>query len=89
MTIGAWRDRAACAQRKGTLDPSLPGIPGRFTARVAAQYCEGCPVIAACAADARENGDIGVVRAGIYIAGTESYQRTDIKRKLERIARDG
>lgn len=42
-------------------------MTGRRRRVVARDYCHGCPVVALCAADAVENRDEGIIRAGVYI----------------------
>ena len=86
--IPEWHERAECAAHG--CDPSLEGTPPRYRARVAAEYCAGCPVMAQCAGEALRNVDTGVVRAGVFIDNSNGrYHRPEKRRQLEAIAEAG
>lgn len=86
--IPEWHERAECAAHG--CDPSLEGTPPRYRARVAAEYCAGCPVMAQCAVEALRNVDTGVVRAGVFLdAYNGRYHRPVKRRQLEAIAEAG
>lgn len=79
-----WGHRAACAGRTSP-DPSLEGVPYHRRRAVARDYCQGCPVMAQCAADAVEHRDRGIIRGGIYISDGDRQFRA-ARRTLRWIA---
>jgi len=63
--------------------------------RIAEELCEGCPVLAECAADVLENNNIGLVRAGLWFPcppkdcppGKEARERELYRRAAPALAR--
>lgn len=60
-----WWNRAKChGENPDDYDLGLTRAPNKDYA--ARKLCEGCPVIAECAADVLENNNYGMVRAGMW-----------------------
>ena len=83
----AWKRRGACAiaVRRGEVDPDAffpsagdPGEVRRACARAQA-YCERCPVLAECLADALATGDDYGVRGGV-----PGHQRVRMRQEIRR-----
>ena len=63
-----WWNRAKCkGDNPDRYDLNLDrSIRRDEKGRIAEELCEGCPVLAECAADVLENNNIGLVRAGLW-----------------------
>lgn len=84
-----WRDQAKCGGQQ-VPDPTLPDEPSNDKQRIAAIYCDGCPVIAECARDALETHTSGIIRAGMFVATGGGWSiPIRHRRKLETIALEG
>lgn len=56
--------------------------------RIAAELCEGCPVVAQCALDAAEPVSVGMVRAGVWVPTVTDGSKiaADARQTFRRIA---
>jgi len=67
-SLGGWEERAKCAIEGWEInDADLEHIAPRHRQGWAEKMCEGCPVMAQCAAKAIEVGSSGTVWGGTYI----------------------
>lgn len=64
--MNMWRDQAKCGGQ-AVPDPTLPDEPSNDKQRIARIYCQGCPVIAECAADALQHHTSGIIRGGMFV----------------------
>ncbi|AEV52025.1 hypothetical protein [Rhodococcus phage REQ1] len=86
-----WREKAKCLGQdwKEYVVEEMPkGRNAPETRAILAQAkCSGCPVKRECAGDALDNHDMGVIRAGVAIPGTNgSEEYRQAVRKLETAA---
>lgn len=86
-----WIERAACAgdlPARYELDEGPHREPRAMRDRRAALLCAGCPVQAECAWDALVHSDVGVVRAGLWLAPGTNPRAPDeaAQRRLAAIA---
>lgn len=86
-----WREKAKCLGqdwREYVVENMPKGRNAVATRSILAQAkCSGCPVRRECAADALDNNDAGVIRAGIPITGSVgSVDHREASEKLAVIA---
>nr|DAL35809.1 MAG TPA_asm: Transcription factor WhiB [Caudoviricetes sp.] len=80
-----WWNKAKChGENPDNYDLGLTRAPNKDYA--ARKLCEGCPVIAECAADVLEHNNYGMVRAGMWF-DTWAVRPSRINMKAEGIAR--